>query len=149
VLRGQRLDAGDAGNHLELESTAARSQDRLQDAYGAVIQRRVAPHQETAALVGRQFLVDQALEGLLLDQVQRIDAGLVVHLAALALRALGLDKAVVRIGDVAFAEFAAQVNQLVLVLALVHDEKHIDPVQRLHGLQGNVVGVAGADADDQ
>ncbi|MNR05663.1 hypothetical protein D3C85_1217060 [compost metagenome] len=99
-------------------------------------------------LVGH-FLVDQPFKGPLLGQVQIVDTGRVVHIAPLAFRAQGFDKAVIVIGDVALANFPAQVDQFVFALALVHEEKHVDPIQRLHCLHGDVIGVAGADADNQ
>lgn len=149
VLRRQRLNAGNPGNHLKFEGARARGQNRLKDAHGAVVQRRVAPHQETAALTIRQLVIDQALEGLLLGTVQLIDTGGIVDITALAFRAVGFDEAIVGVVDVALTDLPTQVDQLVLALAFIHQKEHVDPVQRLHGLHRHVVGVTGADADHQ
>ncbi len=51
--------------------------------------------------------------------------------------------------DVAAADFLAQRDQLGLGRTLVHQEDHVDPVQRVDRLEGEVLGIAGADADDQ
>ncbi|MNQ68706.1 hypothetical protein D3C85_832700 [compost metagenome] len=149
MLCRQCLDAGNPGNHLELEPTGARGLDRLKDTDGAVVQRRVAPHQKTTTLAVGQFFIDQPFEGLLFGQVQVVDTGLVVHLTALTLGAVGFDKTVVVAGDVALADFAAQIDEFVFALALVHEKKNIDLIQRLHRLHRDVVGVAGTDPDDQ
>ncbi|MCY1562932.1 hypothetical protein D9M68_1003960 [compost metagenome] len=49
----------------------------------------------------------------------------------------------------AVADFPAQGIELVLGRALVHQEDHVGAAQGLDRLLGDVVGVAGADADQQ
>ncbi|MNF84445.1 hypothetical protein D3C84_668060 [compost metagenome] len=149
MLGCQCLNAGDTGDHVELEDAATGRQNRLQDPNGAVVQRRITPHQKSATLAVGHFLIDQPFEGQLLGKVQVFHTGLVVHLSALALRAVGFNETVGVISDVALANLTAQVDQFVFALALVHEEKHVDLVQRFHRLHRDVVGVAGTDADDQ
>ncbi|MNT42070.1 hypothetical protein D3C72_1784690 [compost metagenome] len=86
---------------------------------------------------------------MLFGQVQIVDTGLVVHVTARSFRAMGLDNAVVTVGDVALADLAAPFDQLVFAFALFHQEEHIDPIQRLYGLHRDVVGIARTDANDQ
>ncbi len=145
---GQGLDAGDAGDHLEFEGAAARIEDRLQDAHGTVVQRRIAPHQKTTPLTVGQFFIDQAFEGGLFSAVQRFDAVLVVQVAALAFRAAGFDETVGAINDVAPTDFAPQVQQFVLGRALVHEKDHLQAVQGFHCLHRQVIRIAGPNADD-
>ena len=54
-----------------------------------------------------------------------------------------------RIGDEAVANLAPQLRQLGLLRALVGNEQHVRAVERVDGLDGQVFGIAGADADDE
>ncbi len=51
--------------------------------------------------------------------------------------------------DVALADLAAQIDEVVLLVALLDDEEHVDLVERADRLCGHVLGIAGADADQQ
>ncbi len=86
---------------------------------------------------------------MLLGAIQCIDARRVVDIAALALRAAGFDKAISVVGDVALADLPAQIDQRLLALTFIQQKEHIDPIQRFHRLHGDVVRIAGANADDQ
>ena len=46
-------------------------------------------------------------------------------------------------------DFLTQRAQLGFCRTLVHDEEDVDAVQRLHGLDRQLVGIADADADDE
>ncbi|MNN57598.1 hypothetical protein D3C81_1725920 [compost metagenome] len=95
------------------------------------------------------MLVDQPLEGLLLVAIERLHTGAVVESIRPALWTVGLDETVTRLTDIAGTDFPPQVDQAVLARALVHQEKHIDPVQCLDRLHRDVVRVAGTNADHQ
>ena len=49
----------------------------------------------------------------------------------------------------ALADFSSQPNQILLVFPLIHHKEDVDLVQRIDRLHGDVVGIAGADADDE
>lgn len=145
---GEGLQAGDAGDHVVAE-VAARASDGLDDADAAVVQRGVAPDHEGGRLAVAHLLVDQLLEHRLLVAVQLVHAGAVVGGFAFAFRLLALGEARVVAFEEALADFPAQGVELVFGRALVHQEDHIAAAQGLDRLLGDVVRVAGADADQQ
>ena len=57
--------------------------------------------------------------------------------------------AVRRALDVALADLAPQVDEVVLLLALLDDEEDVDGVERADRLRGHVLGIARADADQR
>src|SRR4051794_29232980 len=65
VLRRQRLDAADAGNHVIFDRDVTLGLDLFDDPQGAVVQRRVAPDQERTAFSLAQLLRQQGLVALL------------------------------------------------------------------------------------
>src|SRR5436190_12288730 len=147
VPRGQHLHGADARN--DLVGKAPPRRDRLDVADGAVVERGITPGQHRADLPVGQLLHDHALEGLLLGAVQVVDAGGIIGRPLLARRARRFDDAVGPVLGVAPADFAAQLHHAVLGRALFQDEEDVDRIQRLGRLQGDEIGVAGADADDE
>ncbi|QNQ98705.1 hypothetical protein BGI51_14030 [Pseudomonas oryzihabitans] len=148
VARGQGLDAGDAGDHLVVEVQPAFAPDRRQDAQGAVVQRRIAPDQEGAAFVVRQLVLDHLHHQRLLGGVEVVHRLAIVAFAAALGDGRG-DEPIVRLADVAGADGFAQVDQAVLFRALVEQEEGTGAIEGGDGLEGEVVGIASADADDQ
>ena len=148
VARGQRLQAGDARDDVVGEITTARG-DGFDDADAAVVQRRVAPDHESRRFAICHLLVNKLLEHRLLVAVEFVDAGAVVSRFALALRLLTFGETRRVAVEKACADLAAQGVELVLSRALVHQEDHVAAAQRLDRLVGDVVRVAGADADQQ
>src|SRR5690554_4053998 len=54
-----------------------------------------------------------------------------------------------RIGHIAGDDLAAQISQIGLVAPLVGDKQHIGPVERIDGLNGDVLGIASPDTHDE
>ncbi len=65
-----------------------------------------------------------------------------------AVRVARLDQAVGPLRYVRVEDVTAELDEVRLHLALVQDEEHVRAPQRLDRLQGELVGVARADADD-
>jgi hypothetical protein len=141
--------SGDAGDDLDGEFDIAALLYTLEDAQRAVIERRIAPDQERAAAVLGKFVADQRF----------VDAGDVlvpiVHgcpvgwRGFVAHRHVELDAAGFRVGDEAVADFAAQAGEVAFFCTLVRDEQHVGAVQAGDGLDGHMLGISGADADDE
>src|SRR5262249_11557213 len=66
-----------------------------------------------------------------------------------ALRIRNLDGPVRLVLDVALADFLAQADQVLFLAPFVHHEEYVDLVERIDGLHGDVVGIAGANTDDE
>src|SRR5690606_13657112 len=135
-------------DHLDGELQGAARLDPLEDAQGTVVERRVAPDEEGAGaglvqLIAEQRLVDPG-DGL----VPVLDAAAVAA-GGIALRHGEGDPAHARPLDEAVADPPPQVRELLLLLSLLGNEDHIDPVERLDGCNRHVLRIAGADADDE
>ena len=78
-----------------------------------------------------------------------LDVTLVIGRIFRPRRRLELDQPIGFVLDVTLANIEAKLLQVGLLRALVRDEKHIHPIERVDRLDGQVIGIAGADADDQ
>ena len=115
---------------------------------------RSAPDQEGAAAILRNLVSDQPLVDGGDGFVPVIDGRAIggrrpIFYWQVAHRHVEFYPARVRVGDEAVADMAAQFGEIVLVRALVRNEQHLGAVQAVNGLDGHVVGIAGADADDE
>ncbi len=143
---GERLDGGDAGNDADGEFFALRQ--ALQDAQGRVVEAGIAPDQEGAgAALGN--IGDQRAEALGDGIVPGVDAGGVVRIGCVAHRHRVGDLPDRGVGDVAGDDLAAEVSQVRLPGALVRNEQPVGLVEGVDGLDRQMFGIAGADADQE
>ncbi len=152
VAGGEGVQAAYSGNDVPLEGDVAAGGQFLDDADGSVVERGVAPDENGADAVLLEFFGDHPLEDLGASVVPVLHRLAVGGGGAVALGVGGLDETVVGArgsADVALADLAAQLDQVVLGAALVDQEEHVHRVQGLDGLDGDVVGVAGPDPDEQ
>src|SRR6476659_9473457 len=77
------------------------------------------------------------------------DSGLVRSRTAVAWRVGRFYSSVRFILDVTFTDLFAQAKQLFSLLSLVYNKEHINFVEGVDGLNRDIIGVAGADADDE
>jgi hypothetical protein len=77
-----------------------------------------------------------------------VDAGEIVT-GGRPLRDVDVDSAVIRIFNEALANCSSQVTQGGLLGPLVGNEKDIDLIERLDRLDGHMIGIADADADNE
>jgi drug/metabolite transporter (DMT)-like permease len=153
VGRREGLDAGHARDHRVLEGDGAEREDAVDDPEHRVVERGISPDQERAGAVRAE---------LVLDRLRDEDgAGLVpvVHRTlvparrergrAVARRFGDVDHAVPRPGDMPAQDLVPGVVQPGPGAALVDAEEHLHPVEGRHGLDGELVRVARAHADDQ
>ena len=68
---------------------------------------------------------------------------------SIAFRVADLDGPIRLVLDVAVADFLAEAGQVLFLTALVHHEEDIDLIERIDRLHRDVIGIAGADADDE
>src|SRR5690606_13848228 len=144
VAGGQRGDAGDAGDDLELELGV----DFFQRGEGAVVEAGVAPDQDGPGLPVGEFAGDEGLVDAGAAGAPVLDGGGVGGGGAVAFGVAGLDDPVGGAG-VRLDEVAPQPGEVALLLAFVDDEECVGGGDRLGRLEGQVVGVARADPDDQ
>ncbi len=141
----QRLDRGDPRDDVVVDLDVLGH--RVEDPQRAVVQRRVAPRQEGADAVGREF----AFDGVGPDGGPRrmpVGDGLPVVVVLGARRVGEFDEPVAGLADEPLADLSPQRHQIVLRFALVHREEHLGVVERADGLRRHVVGVACPDTDD-
>src|SRR5258708_38722166 len=112
---------------------------------GAVIEGRVAPGKERAALILAEFGPDQVEVDIGPLSTPVLDGGGVVGGRAVAL-CVGGGNDPAGPGDVPVADLSAHVDQLACVFALVQHEHDVRGVQLGDGLDREVFRVAGADA---
>src|SRR5229473_2632420 len=147
MFRRQHLHAADPGDHLDVQREPLGAH-ALDDPQRAVVDRRIAPHQNASDFV----FLKLALEAVTIDigeaTMPFVDAGEIVA-GARALRDVDVDGAVIRMFDEALADRGAQIAQGGLLGPLVGNEEHIDLVERLDRLDGHVIGISDADADDE
>ena len=62
---------------------------------------------------------------------------------------LEVDETIGPVPDVSLAYLQPQARKVFLLRALVGDEERVHPVECIDGLNGDVFGVAGTDADDE
>jgi hypothetical protein len=145
MSRGQRLDRGDAWDHVVVDVEVLR--DGVQDSQCAVVQRRVAPRQECPDAVRLEL----GFDGLGPDPGARrvpVRDGLPV-VAVLGARWIGqFDEPVAALADESVADLPTQRYQVVGPGPFVHREEHLGVVERLDCLRRHIVGIACADADD-
>src|SRR5262245_44444612 len=149
VSCGQRLHAADAGDHFIRERDDPSGEDLIDDPQRAVVERGVAPDEKGAAFVVAELVTDQSLVYAGSPLVPGLHRRLVCRGASVALGIPGLDGPVRPVLDVAFADVLAQAKEVLLLAPLVHHEEHVDFVERIDRLHGDVVGIAGANADDE
>ena len=137
------------GNDLVLEGIGIAREDLLGDRERAVVERRVAPDHEGAALAGRELARDRLGVEQRAGVPPGLHGGAVGGGRAVALGIAQLHRAVRRPLDVALADLTAQIDEIVLLLALLDDEEDIDLVERADRLRGHVLGVARPDPDQQ
>ena len=141
---GQRLQAGDAGNDPDMQRHAVGAQS-LGDAQRAVVERGIAPDEQSEPTAMRQVLGDLRRPG----RGDRIVP--VAHRGEI--RACGSADRQVELDDPnrprqrGGAERAAQVDQVRLGVALARQQDQVGGVHRRLGLAGKVIGIARADAD--
>ena len=130
-----------------------RGHDRFDDADGRVVERRVAPDQEADRSSVRQFAADHlGVRGGAGRVPGRHPGPILLRVAVpirTALRVGHLDEAVMIMVDHRPAELGAQRDQVVLGLALVGHQEHVDRVHRGDRLRRQVPGMTAADADHQ
>jgi drug/metabolite transporter (DMT)-like permease len=153
VGRREGLDAGHARDHRVLEGDGAEREDAVDDPEHRVVERGISPDQERAGAVRAELVLDRPRD--------EDGAGLVpvVHRTlvpvrrergrAVARRFGDVDHAVPRPGDMPAQDFVPGVVQPGPGAALVDAEEHLRPVEGRHGLDGELVRVARAHADDQ
>jgi hypothetical protein len=144
----EHLHAADAGHHLECERHPPPLAHLVEDPQGAVVQRRVAPHEERARLAVGELVPDEPLVD---GQPLLVPGGDVVAVRRPAQLAGGIDgHDLPRWAlDVAGEDLASHRGQVGPVLPLVEHEDDVGPVQGAGGLDREVVGVARPDADDE
>ncbi|MNJ72799.1 hypothetical protein D3C77_695070 [compost metagenome] len=69
--------------------------------------------------------------------------------SAITLRIFDLHQAVVGVLDVALKDVLAQLQQFVLGGAFVEDEEHLDTIECINGLKGDLARIARPDANQQ
>src|SRR5216683_1201508 len=147
MFRRQHLHAADPGDHLDVQREPLGAH-ALDDPQRAVVDRGIAPYQNASDFV----FLKLALEAVTIDigeaTMPFVDAGEIVA-GARALRDVDVDGAVIRMFDEALADRGAQIAQGGLLGPLVGNEEHVDLVERLDRLDGHVIGIADADADDE
>jgi precorrin-6A/cobalt-precorrin-6A reductase len=132
VPGGERRHRADPRDDLVLDTEA------LEDVDHPVIQRRVAPHEERPdAPLGAQQLSDQ--RGPLVPPRRDVPP---------ARRIIGGDYAK-RTLYVSIHDLTPQSDEIVLLGRLLQHEEDVDGVERLDGLDRDVCGIAGADADQE
>jgi hypothetical protein len=145
---GEEVEAADAGDHLHLDGPGEGGGEVVEHAQGAVVQRRVAPHEEAAGAAtveGAHHRVAQHRDPLPVPAGHRRvvvpigqDPGRVVH---------GHDGE--PRGSVAAQELAPQGGEVVELLALVEDEHDIERADGVGRLEGQQARVARADPDHE
>src|SRR5450631_865408 len=147
MLRRQHLHAADAGDHLDVQREPVGAHP-LDDPQRAVVDRRIAPYQNASDFVFLKLVLEAATIDIGEAAVPFVDAGEIVA-GGRPRRDVDPDAAVVRIFDEALADRGSQITQRGLLGPLVGNEEHIDLVERLDRLDGHVIGIADADADDE
>ncbi len=92
VPRGQGMNAAHARNHLVLERHPRPLQHLVEHRDRAVVQRRVTPHEERAALIGPELRGDRVLPGLGPLRAPVADGPLVVRRRPVATRLAHRDR---------------------------------------------------------
>ena len=77
------------------------------------------------------------------------NARLIRRRSSIALWISDLDGPVRLVLDVPLADFLAKADQILCLASLLHHEEDIDRIERIDCLYGDVVGIAGTDADDK
>ena len=77
------------------------------------------------------------------------NARLIRRRSSIALWIPDLDGPVRLVLDVALADFLAKADQILCPKSFIHHEEDIDLIERIDCLHGDVVGIAGTDADDK
>src|SRR5207248_2042783 len=131
VAGGQRLNAADARDDLVVERQTAPADDLLDDPEGAVVERRVAPDQERAALVLAKMLADGLLVALRALPTPVLHRGPVRRRRAIARRLVDLNRPIRPVLDVPVADLRSQPDQISFLVALVDHEEHVDAVEGL------------------
>ena len=116
------------------------------DAQGAVVKRRIAPDQQRH-IAGRGMARDGGGPDLCDGIVPILDAPAIVRVGRVRAGHIKFRLYCQWVSDKCCADLAAQVGQIGLCLALARDQHQIGGVQRLDRLKGQVIGIAGADAD--
>ncbi len=143
----QHLHAADSRNHLDLQRQPLGAHP-LDDPQCAVVDRRIAPHQNAADFVVRKLLLEQPAIDVGETAMPFVDAGEVVA-SGRSLRDIEVDHAITGIFDKAPANPGAQIAQRSLLAPLVGNEEHIDLVQRPDRLDRHLIGIADTDADHE
>lgn len=150
VGRRQGVHARHAGDDRILERHPVAGQDVVDDPQRAVVERRVAPDQERTDPVVAELDGDGLGEAVGARGVPVGHGVGVGSRGAVSWRVGDLDDAVAgRVADVPAQDLVAHRQQPRLRGALVDDEQHLGPVQRLDGLDGDLVRVSWADTDDE
>src|SRR5258708_8799088 len=147
MSRRQHLHAADPGDHLDMQREPLDAHS-LDDPQRTVVDRRIAPHQDAADFIFLKLLLEQATIDVGEAAMPFVDAGEIVT-GGRPLRDIDVDRAVVRIFNEALANCSSQVTQGGLLGPLVGNEEDIDLIERLHGLDRNLIGITDADADNK
>jgi len=148
VLRRQSLYRADPRDHLVLECQPLES-DLLDYPQRAVVERRIAPDKKGATFSFRELLHEEAFIVRFRPGVPFIDAGAVVGTGISSLRGFNVDRPITCILDEALADVLSELPQGGLLRTLVGDKEHVDLVQGINRLNGDIIRISGADADDQ
>ncbi len=140
----QRLDAGDAGHDPDGHVHVGARQPPG-NAQRAVVERRIAPHQQCDPAALRQMQPDLFAPDGRDGVVPRVD-GLRVIPFRIADRHIELGDLYGTREDRS-ADRAAQVGQIGLCAAFARQQDQVGLVHHAAGLCGQVIGIAGADAD--
>src|SRR3569833_1338821 len=144
----QGLDRSNTGDDLMIERHRAAFDQLIDDPQGAVVQRRITPDQDGAAPVIAELFADQPLVDLR-PLLMPGAYGRFVKRCGVAPRVCRLDESIGPALDVALADLLAEADEVVLLQPLVHHDYDVDLIERIDGLDRDMVRIASADADDE
>jgi len=146
--RGERLEAADAGDHLVIERHVPARQNLVEHGDRAVVDRRIAPHEKRSTPVIGELGRDRRLPHVGPPPAPIANRAPVVPRGAVAWR--------VRQGDdpraalrVAREDLATHARKLVGLRSLLDHEHEVGSAQRIDRLHGDVLGIAGTNANHE
>jgi len=149
----QLLHAANSRDDAELKVQRSHGFQRLDHSDGAVVQRWITPDQEPGILPWTQFCKHHVVISVSSGLVPVANRVVVPQrrcnvLRSVTFRVLNLDNAIGPVRDVATTYLGAQRHQVVLGSTLVRHEEHIDLVEGLDRLHGDLLWVACTHSDD-